>query len=172
MENTQAVRIISALANGMNPITGEIYSSDSPYQSPDIVRALFVAVRALETTLMEASADRTTHPATKSATVVQKVEPLARKGASDNPASDHGGKSNVVKPKPNVGKPWSADEDKQLLAAFDSGQSLAEIATTHGRTLGGIRARLEKHGRLEPSPASRWPANGSRQPAPGDETVR
>jgi hypothetical protein len=29
----------------------------------------------------------------------------------------------------------------------------------HARTVGGVRARLEKHGRLEPSPTTRWPQN-------------
>jgi hypothetical protein len=27
--------------------------------------------------------------------------------------------------------------------------------------VGGVRARLEKHGRLEPSPSTRWPQNST-----------
>ena len=41
-------------------------------------------------------------------------------------------------------------EDRQLLSAFDNGQPLAELAQTHGRTRGGIQARLIRHGRLTP----------------------
>ena len=46
MERQQALKILNALANGVHPITGEVFAPDSPYQHPDIVRALFEAVRA------------------------------------------------------------------------------------------------------------------------------
>ncbi|HKA44015.1 MAG TPA: hypothetical protein VKF40_18685 [Burkholderiales bacterium] len=48
MEKDLALRILNALANGVHPATGEKFGGDSPYQHPDIVRALFEAVRALE----------------------------------------------------------------------------------------------------------------------------
>lgn len=134
MEDNQALRIVSALANGTNPLTGEVFSSDSPYQSPDIVRALFSAARALE-------------GQGNGAGVMREKTPMPPR----NPTIG------------NAGKPWSAEEDRQLLAAFDGGKSLAEISQLHGRTQGGVRARLEKHGRLEPSPTSRWPVNGARR---------
>jgi hypothetical protein len=47
MDETKALSILSTLANGVNPLTGEAFPSDSPYQAPDIVRALYVATRAL-----------------------------------------------------------------------------------------------------------------------------
>ena len=47
-----------------------------------------------------------------------------------------------------TGEPWSEDEDRKLLAAFDAGSPLAELATAHQRTQTGIRARLVKYGRL------------------------
>jgi hypothetical protein len=57
----------------------------------------------------------------------------------------------------NAGKPWSAEEDQRLLAGFDSGVKVDELATTHERTRAGIEARLVKHGRLaiEAAPAAR-----------------
>jgi len=48
MDNAKAQALIAALANGINPLTGEVFPVDSPYQSPDVVRALFAAGRALE----------------------------------------------------------------------------------------------------------------------------
>ena len=48
MDETKALDIVSALADGINPLTGEVFPSDSPYQSPDIVRALFIARAAVE----------------------------------------------------------------------------------------------------------------------------
>lgn len=47
-----------------------------------------------------------------------------------------------------AGKPWTEDEDKRLLEAYDSGKSPKELAVIHLRKLGGIESRLAKHGRL------------------------
>lgn len=113
MDEARAHTIVSALANGVNPLTGELFAVDSPYQSADVIRALYCAVRALD-----ASARRRTRG----------------QGAASS----------------NAGKPWSEDEDSQLLAAFDDGLQLAELAQAHGRTRGGIQARLVRHGRLAP----------------------
>lgn len=49
MDEMKALAIVSTLANGVNPLTGEIFPADSPYQTVDVVRALFLASRALET---------------------------------------------------------------------------------------------------------------------------
>lgn len=62
----------------------------------------------------------------------------------------------AVNPKPvrvrslpeKAGKPWSGDEDRELLAAFDSGRSEKELASAHQRTTFAIRSRLIRHGRL------------------------
>jgi len=47
-----------------------------------------------------------------------------------------------------TGEPWTEDEDRRLLAAFDAGRALQELAATHERTMGGVRARLLKYGRI------------------------
>ncbi len=113
MDESKALNIISALANGVHPATGEVFCADSPYQSPEVVRALFVVIRALEGRL-KTQARRTEVPG-------------------------------------NAGKPWSEEEDQRLLASFDSGRDLKLLAQDHQRTGAGIQARLEKHGRLQPS---------------------
>jgi hypothetical protein len=46
----------------------------------------------------------------------------------------------------NVGLPWTADEERNLVSAFQGGDSLSDIATKHGRTLRAIEARLERLG--------------------------
>ena len=48
MDDQKALSIVSALANGVNPLSGEVFPVDSPYQASDVVRALFAAARALE----------------------------------------------------------------------------------------------------------------------------
>jgi len=48
MQTSEALKIIQALADGADPNTGEVFPEDSPYQHPQIVRALLTAARALE----------------------------------------------------------------------------------------------------------------------------
>ncbi|PPE75197.1 hypothetical protein C3942_05855 [Solimonas fluminis] len=48
MEPTQALNIVRALAAGTDPATGEVFSPESPYQQPDVIRALGLAVTALQ----------------------------------------------------------------------------------------------------------------------------
>jgi hypothetical protein len=48
MQTCEALRIIQALADGADPSTGEVFPQESPYQHPQVVRALLTAARALE----------------------------------------------------------------------------------------------------------------------------
>ena len=48
MEIGKALGIIRLLGDGVDPISGEVYGSDSPYQNAEVVRGLFVAIAALE----------------------------------------------------------------------------------------------------------------------------
>lgn len=48
MDIQVALGILRKLSDGVDPITGEVFPSGSPYQQPDIIRALFTAVNALE----------------------------------------------------------------------------------------------------------------------------
>lgn len=47
MDKHKVSEILLALAEGVNPSTGEIYPNDSPYNNPDIIRALFYARDAI-----------------------------------------------------------------------------------------------------------------------------
>jgi len=48
MQITDALKILHALADGADPNTGEAFSSESPYQRPQTVRALMTAIQAME----------------------------------------------------------------------------------------------------------------------------
>jgi len=50
----------------------------------------------------------------------------------------------------NAGKPWSADEDKALAAAFDAGRQIPELAAQHQRSRFAIETRLAKLGKIAP----------------------
>ena len=49
---------------------------------------------------------------------------------------------------PKTCEPWTEEEDRKLLAAFDAGRALQELAAAHERTMGAVRARLLKYGRI------------------------
>jgi hypothetical protein len=138
MDESKAHRILSVLASGTDPLTGEVFPPDSPYQAPDIVRALYIAIRALE------------------------AQPASASGGAARQSAAH----RAAGPAPgNAGKPWTEDEDRRLLEAFDRGQTPRALAAAHERTLAGIEARLEKYGRLAPAQrvtSNRYGAAGAR----------
>ena len=113
MDDTQALKIISALANGLDPTTDEPVEGPSLLQDGNVIRALYVAVRALETTTRSRARNRR------------------------------------VRMPANAGKPWTEQEERQLLERFDTGQTVAQLAQAHDRTPAGIQARLERHGRVQ-----------------------
>jgi hypothetical protein len=51
----------------------------------------------------------------------------------------------------NVGAPWTAEEERLMIAAFDAGNPPSDIAATLERSVTAIEARLEKLGRLAAS---------------------
>jgi hypothetical protein len=110
MDSARALAVIRSLANGVDPESGEVFTAESPYQRPQVVRALYEAAAALE-----------------------RIERYDRR-RSQMPQK--------------TGEPWSEDEDRKLLSAFDAGRALQELAAAHERTTGAVRARLLKYGRL------------------------
>ena len=63
MEKAAALKILQQLADGTDPHTGKTFGADSPYQHPDTVRALFIALRALDAPAAPAGKPRAAAPA-------------------------------------------------------------------------------------------------------------
>jgi hypothetical protein len=55
----------------------------------------------------------------------------------------------------NVGKRWTPEEEAEVRAKHAAGNSTEEIAASHGRSVKGIEARLEKLGVLPLNSASK-----------------
>lgn len=124
MDHDKALAILRLLSDGNDPETGKPFPPNSPYQRPDVIRALFHAVRELEGAPGEAKA-----------TTEQREQ---KKSARPMPG--------------NAGKPWSKEEDAQLVTGFDGGTSIEDLAAAHGRSRIAIEARLAKFGKV-PMPA-------------------
>lgn len=110
MNTNRALEIVSLLADGIDPHTGEVFS-DGAYQHPDTVRALYKAKEAL----------------------IRLVN--YEKRQRDLPD--------------NAGMSWSVEEENQLVAAFDAGTEIKDLAETHKRTEGAIKSRLVRLGKIE-----------------------
>jgi DNA-binding NarL/FixJ family response regulator len=108
MSPQQAKRIIEALANGIDPDTGEVLPGQSVFNNPQVVRSLFVASKALDA--------------------------MGKKEQRQNSSPQ------------NAGKAWSEDEERAVVAAFNEGHPVSEIAAKHGRTNGSIASRLVRLG--------------------------
>ena len=48
MKNFEAIRIVEALIGGFDPVTGEVLPQTSPYNQPEVIRALARALGALQ----------------------------------------------------------------------------------------------------------------------------
>ena len=108
MTPLEAKQIIETLANGIDSETGEILQPQSTFNNPQVIRALFIAYKALDS--------------------------AARRADRINSLPE------------NAGRSWSDAEDKELLAIFDAGTPVKEIAAKHGRTQRAIAARLVRLG--------------------------
>ena len=110
MDVKRAIEIISALAYGVDPYTGEVFPDNSPYQNAETVRALFISLQGLE------------------------VLDSRNKRVNTLPN--------------NAGKPWSKEEDQELISKFEAGATVKELSIQHGRTHGAIQSRLIKLGKI------------------------
>ncbi len=134
METTKTLAVLKTLADGIDPATGEQFAAGSTYQHPDTVRALFSAIRMLESPAVPAPM------------------PAAARQA---------GTASTAKSAPeNSGRPWSTQEDAHLGSGYDAGKSIDELAATHKRSKWAIEARLARLGKI-PEPPTRFPARNA-----------
>jgi len=112
------------LADGVDPLTGEVLPDRSPYNDPKVIRALF--------TILNPPKDK--KPAKK--TREQKQQ------------------ENVAAGRPrNAGLPWTEDLKEELAQKFMSGASVDELVRYFERTKGAIQYELVKQGLIEESEA-------------------
>lgn len=140
MEAEAAVRTLELLADGRDPATGLSLPEASPFNQPAVVRSLYAAIRALESGSRRA--DQTSGPQS------------GRESDQVTAGMAAGGQSPVsrapsVREQPaNAGKPWTAEEDAMLCAAFDAGIGIKVLSGKHGRSTTALNARLFKLGKI------------------------
>ena len=122
MTPIEAQRTLESLAQGMHPETHEPLALPEVLNLPQVIRALFLGARALGG-CSDASISHSS-PAAVSERISERALPA------------------------KAGKPWDSEEDEKLTQGFDAGLSIIELAQTHERSKGAIRARLIRLGKL------------------------
>lgn len=142
-DTLKTLAILNALASGVDPLTGVPFARDSAHQHPDVIRALFLALRAFEGTIASAAQPEAAAP--------------ERKKAS-RPAA--------------AGTPWSSEEDARLASAFDAGTDIGALALLHDRSRFAIETRLAKLGRIPAPTGMRYPVRAEQAPKVSESLLR
>jgi len=124
MEIKKAKEIVSLLADGVDPTTGELFPDDSPYNQPLVIRALF-------TILNNTKPPKATQKSNK------KTKPTIKEKQENNIASG--------KPK-NSGLPWDEESKIKVSTMHSEGKSIKELAKYFERSEGAIKSELEHQG--------------------------
>lgn len=117
MSPNEAKLILESLAHGRDPESGHALSALDILEDPEVIRALFIAAKALDDLSKES---------------------IGKKAINGLPST----KKHEKKRPNNAGKPWTTEEDNELISSFEGETTIKEIAAKHGRTIGAISARL------------------------------
>lgn len=117
---SEAREIVRTLANGIDPTTGEVLAPHSPYNDPDVIRALFVVHESC----------RTTKDSRKSL--------------------DERRRENEKMGRPrNAGLPWTEETRNEVAAGFKEGRTFDDLAAHLERSASAVRLELIKQGLVE-----------------------
>jgi hypothetical protein len=125
VENSEALRIVRALADGVNPETGETLAADSVFQQAQTVRSLERAAVVLET--YAEIPDKNRNPSAQ-------IEQIR-----------------LVDPS----RPWPPEEDERLYMEFYQSIDFESIAGRLGRSKSEVISRLIKLGKKKTRASSR-----------------
>jgi hypothetical protein len=113
MELDESRNIVKTLAQGIHPATGEAFPTDSPYNDPEVIRALYAMLEFVK----------------------QVKKP--RKSVEERR------RENLELGRPmNSGLPWTEEDRAAVRSGFQEGATVAELAAALGRSSGSIVAEV------------------------------
>lgn len=122
MELNESRTIVKTLAQGVHPTTGEVFPPESPYNDPEVIRALFSMLESVK----------------------QVRQP--RKSL------DERRRENVELGRPmNAGLPWTEEDRAVVRSGFQDGMTIEKLASTLGRSSGSIVAEVIRQDLVPPN---------------------
>ena len=119
MNYERAIEILEMLLNGIDPVTGEILPEKGTHAEPEVIRALYKGIQALS---REAKQEKTEDISSEPGTTQRKV---------------------------NANRPWTKEDDQQLMEFFRNQAPIEEICAVLQRRPIGINNRLVFLGLVE-----------------------
>ena len=119
MDINKAKEIVQLLADGIDPVTGEVFSEESPYNNPVVIRALFVVLQYV-----------------RAPGIKKSVEDRQKDNLENG------------KPK-NAGLKWGDESKEEVASMYSDGKEISELAEYFERTKGAIRSELKHQGLIE-----------------------
>lgn len=116
MDTNKSIKILEALANGIDPTTGEKFPAHSPYSNPEVIRGLYHALEIIRK-----------HKQKSKMTLEEKQQ------------------ANIYKGLPrNTSLPWRDEQREYVATNFKQGETVDQLASKLERTRGAIIAELER----------------------------
>lgn len=117
MEQDNVISVLDSLANGVDPVTGEVFPMNSPYNHPEVIRALFHALKLMP------------------------KEKKAKKSLEEKQ------QENLSQGRPmNYGLPWLDTDVNWAVQVFQQGMAIDAIAQQLARKPSSIISLLKKQG--------------------------
>jgi hypothetical protein len=126
MELTKAIKTLEVLADGVNPLTGEVFQREAPYNDPIVIRSLFTVLESIK----------------------------AIKPRRKTPAERQQDNIKNGRPK-NAGLPWTDELRTDMAAKFQKGKSVDKLAADFERTTGAITSELVRQGLVDATAVTR-----------------
>lgn len=122
MELNESRRIVNTLAQGIHPKTGEVFPPGSPYNDPEVIRALF--------------------------SILESVKYL--RGPSKSIEERRRDNLEFGRPK-NSGLPWTEEDRALVRSSFLDGMAVEKLAKTLGRSSAAIVAEVIRQDLVPPN---------------------
>ena len=122
MELNESRNIVKTLAQGVHPSTGEVFPPGSPYNDPEVIRALF------------------------------SVLDFVKQAKKPRMSTEERRGQNLELGRPvNSGLPWTDEDRATVRSGFQKGTTVEKLASTLGRSSGSIVAEVIRQDLVPPN---------------------
>ena len=126
MDEQQARETLRTLANGIDPVTGEMLPDESPYNQPVVIRALFLMIHAAD------QRSQAPKPNKSAKSIEERQQENLRAG----------------RPR-NAGLPWNEASRAELASSYRAGNNVDQLSRDFERSRGAVISELVRQGFMD-----------------------